>query len=55
MTKGKDRQIIIKRGKHTFIHEKSPMTMIDAAKAMLEIIDIDHEEIKIRKIRRKKK
>lgn len=50
----KNYELIIKRGSHTFIHTKSPMTADDAAKIMLKVIDFKEETFKMRKIRNAK-
>jgi len=51
----KNKQFYIKRGKHIFIHVKSPLTSVDAAKLMLNCMEVGDETMGIRSIRKKKK
>ena len=53
--KKKDREVYIQKGREVFIHTKSPMTMEDAAKLGLRLIDIPTWKLGIRKVRRKKR
>ncbi len=52
----KDRmvEIFIKRGKHVFIHSKSPMFETKAAKIMIKLIDFHTEQFGIRKARKRR-
>jgi len=54
--KKKDRivEIFIKRGSDIFIHSKSPMCETKAAKIMFKLIDINTEQIGIRKPRKRR-
>jgi len=50
-----DHELVIKRGKNTFIHSESPMTKTKGAKLMLKLIEFERETFALRKIRKRKK